>query len=92
MLSALNFLKSFYTVSLSASENLLPDQQLDYWSYDRQGQRQKYGPLTLAIGCVAPDVNLCKTHHQVSQLLADAKHSAKMYGGNHLFHSRRRIP
>lgn len=77
---------------LSASENLLPDQQLDYWSYDRQGQRQKYGPLTLAIGCVAPDVNLCKTHHQVSQLLADAKHSAKMYGGNHLFHSRRRIP
>lgn len=74
------------------SMQFLPDQQMDYWSNDRQGQRQKFGPLTLAIGCVSPDVTICKTHHQVSQLLADAKHSAKMQGGNHLFHSRRRNP
>lgn len=74
------------------SANLLPGGQLDYWSVDRQGQRQKFGPLTLAIGCVSPDIQLCKTHHQVSQLLAEAKHSAKKLGGNQLFYSRRRNP
>ncbi len=77
---------------IAASADLLPGQQLDYWSLDRQGQRQKFGPLTLAIGCVSPDISVCKTHHQVSQLLADAKHSAKVLGGNQLFYSRRRKP
>ncbi len=75
---------------IAASANLLPEEQMDYWSFDRQGHRQKFGPLTLAIGCVSPDVEACKTHHQVSQLLADAKHSAKVQGGNQLFYSRRR--
>lgn len=77
---------------VTASTRLLPEAQIDYWSFDRQGQRQKFGPLTLAIGCVSPDVAICKTHHQVSQLLADAKHSAKVQGGNQLFFSRRRAP
>ena len=76
----------------AASSSLLPNQQLDYWSHDRQGQRQKFGPLTLAIGCVSPDIAVCKTHHQISQLLAEAKHSAKMRGGNQLFCSRRQKP
>lgn len=75
-----------------ASRKLLPPESAEYWSVDRQGQRQKFGALTLAIGCVAPDLEFCKTHHQVSQLLAEAKHSAKMQGGNNLFHSRRRKP
>lgn len=75
-----------------ASRQLLPPESAEYWSVDRQGQRQKFGALTLAIGCVAPDLEFCKTHHQVSQLLAEAKHSAKMQGGNNLFHSRRRKP
>lgn len=75
-----------------ASRTLLPPESTEYWSVDRQGQRQKFGALTLAIGCVMPDVEFCKTHHQVSQLLAEAKHSAKMQGGNHLFQSRRRKP
>ena len=71
-----------------ASRQLLPVEQTEYWSVDRQGQRQKYGALTLAIGCVSPDLDLCKTHHQVSQLLAGAKHSAKMQGGNNLFYAQ----
>lgn len=75
-----------------ASRQFLPLESTEYWSVDRQGQRQKFGALTLAIGCVAPDLEFCKTHHQVSQLLAEAKHSAKMQGGNNLFHSRRRKP
>lgn len=74
------------------SRQLLPSQSTEYWSVDRQGQRQKFGALTLAIGCVSPDLEFCKTHHQVSQLLAEAKHSAKMHGGNNLFYSRRRKP
>lgn len=72
------------------SRQLLPQETSEYWSIDRQGQRQKFGALTLAIGCVSPDVEFCKNHHQVSQLLAEAKHSAKMQGGNNIFHSRRR--
>lgn len=75
-----------------ASRQFLPADSTEYWSADRQGQRQKFGALTLAIGCVSPDLDFCKTHHQVSQLLAEAKHSAKMQGGNNLFHSRRRKP
>lgn len=75
-----------------ASRNLLPPESTEYWSVDRQGQRQKFGALTLAIGCVMPDVEFCTTHHHVSQLLAEAKHSAKSQGGNHLFQSRRRKP
>lgn len=75
-----------------ASRQLLPPESAEYWSVDRQGQRQKFGALTLAIGCVSPDLEFCKTHHQVSQLLAEAKHSAKMQGGNNIFHSRRRKP
>lgn len=71
---------------------ILPEQQMDYWSQDRQGQRLRFGPLTLAVGCVHPDPVHCTTHHQVALLLADAKHSAKLSGGNALFESRRRAP
>lgn len=69
-----------------ASRQLLPPELTEYWSVDRQGQRQQYGALTLAIGCVSPDLAFCKTHHQVSQLLAEAKHNAKIQGGNNLFY------
>jgi diguanylate cyclase (GGDEF)-like protein len=75
-----------------ASRQFLPAQSAEYWSQDRQGQRRKFGALTLAIGCVTPDIEFCKTHHHVSQLLAEAKHSAKLAGGNHLFQSRRHKP
>lgn len=77
--------------SLCAAQ-FLPDGQAGYDSEDREGRRRRYGPLTLSIGTVRPDVDRCKTHHQVSQLLADAKHSAKAVGGSSLFESRRRYP
>ena len=71
---------------------VLPNPQSEYWSHDREGNRQRFGPLTLAIGCVQPDPLACMTHHQVSLLLADAKHSAKRGNGNCIFESRRRTP
>ncbi len=74
------------------SAALMPPETPDYWSTDRQGRRQKFGALTLAIGAVEPDLDYCKTHHHISQLLADAKQSAKQEGGNNLFLSRRRQP
>jgi diguanylate cyclase (GGDEF)-like protein len=73
-----------------AYESLLPQTHKDYWSSDRHGNRQRFGALTLAIGCVSPDAKTCTTHHQVSLLLADAKHNAKKLGGNAIFESRRR--
>jgi len=69
---------------------LLPHTETQYWSQDRNGNRQRFGALTLAIGCVFPDFSSCTTHHHVSLLLADAKHSAKLMGGNAIFESRRR--
>jgi diguanylate cyclase (GGDEF)-like protein len=69
---------------------LLPHPETEYWSNDRNGSRQRFGALTLAIGCVFPDFTSCTTHHHVSLLLADAKHSAKLMGGNAIFESRRR--
>lgn len=76
----------------SVTRTLLPAGQADYLSEDRHGQRRRFGPLTLAIGCVHPDPLECTSHHQVSVLLAEAKHSAKLIPGNTLFESRRRSP
>lgn len=73
-------------------QTLMPEQLLEYYIEDRQGQRRRFGPPTLAIGCVHPDPEHCHTHHQVAMLLADAKRRAKALGGNQLFLSRRRIP
>jgi len=73
-------------------KGFLPGGQTSYASQDRQGRRRQFGGLTLSIGCVQPDPALCQTHHQVSQLLAAAKHSAKAIGGSSLFESRRRVP
>lgn len=66
-----------------ACENLLPEQA--YWGSDRQGEHKLFGPISLAIGCVLPDMQQCKTHHHISLLLADAKHRAKAQAGNQLF-------
>ncbi len=71
---------------------LMPATLQEYYIEDRQGQRQRFGPPTLAIGCVNPDPEHCHTHHQVAMLLADAKRQAKAMGGNQLFLSRRRSP
>jgi diguanylate cyclase (GGDEF)-like protein len=72
--------------------DFVPRAQNEYWSTDRNGHRHSYGELTLAIGCVAPDLNSCLTHHHISVLLAEAKRSVKLMGGNAIFVSRRRHP
>jgi len=69
----------------AATSTFTPSIHREFWSLNRQGQRQKYGPLTLAIGSVEPALADCKTHQQVAQLLAEAKHRAKQQGGNCLF-------
>lgn len=73
-------------------EQRLSAAQRDYWTPDREGRRRRYGPLTLAIGCVLPDSTQNMTHHHVAVMLADAKHRAKELGGSQLFVSRRRVP
>ncbi len=83
--------ESVFVDFTQAYETLLPQTHKDYWSLDRHGNRQRFGALTLAIGCVSPDAKSCTTHHQVSLLLADAKHNAKKLGGNRIFESRRRM-
>ena len=59
-------------------------------SVDRQGNKQFFDFLSLAIGVVKPDPARCSSHHDVAPLAADAKHQAKKSGGNTLFVSRRR--
>ncbi len=60
------------------------------YSIDRRGDKQFYPVLSLAIGVVNPDYSRVFSHHDVATLAADAKHQAKIGGGNILFLSRRR--
>ncbi len=69
-----------------------PAGQEAYWAQNRRGKRQSFGPLSLAIGCIDPDLAQCKSHQQIAALLAEAKQTAKLPGENHLFLSRRRQP
>lgn len=82
--------ESVFADFAQAYQELLPQAQREYWSHDRNGKRQRFGALTLAIGTVRPNFASCSTHHHVSLLLADAKAQAKLIGGNAIFESRRR--
>ena len=59
-------------------------------SIDRRGDKQFFPLLSLAIGVANPDNTRCLSHHDVSALASDAKHSAKSGDGNTIFVSRRR--
>lgn len=59
-------------------------------AHDRCGQEQFFPLLSLSIGVVQPDIDDCRSHHDVSTLAADAKHQAKLLSGNSLFIDRRR--
>ena len=61
-------------------------------STDRRGEKQFFPMLSVAIGVISPDCARCVSHHDVAALAADAKHSAKLQGGNVIFVSRRRGP
>ncbi len=55
------------------------------WTKTRQGQTLFHPILSLAIGVVQPIPKHCTNHHQVAELAAQAKKSAKQQGGNHLY-------
>ncbi|MGR0279336.1 GGDEF domain-containing protein [Marinomonas dokdonensis] len=55
------------------------------WSKNRQGDIVFHPILSLAIGVVNPDPSLYKNHHDVAELAALAKKSAKQNGGNYLY-------
>lgn len=59
-------------------------------AHDRRGQEQFFPLLSLSIGVVQPDVDDCRSHHDVSTLATEAKHQAKLLSGNSLFVDRRR--
>ena len=61
-------------------------------SQDRAGNESFFPLLSLAIGVVNPDPELCASHHTVAELASNSKHEAKKIGGNSLFISRRRGP
>ncbi|WP_333607465.1 GGDEF domain-containing protein [Arsukibacterium sp.] len=59
---------------------------------DRQGQPVHYPLISLSIGVVEPDPELCHSQHDVSELASAAKRQAKKTIGPSIFHSRRRGP
>jgi EAL domain-containing protein (putative c-di-GMP-specific phosphodiesterase class I)/GGDEF domain-containing protein len=59
---------------------------------DRLGQQVFYPLISLSIGVVEPDPQLCVSQHDVSELASGAKREAKKTSGPSIFHSRRRGP
>ena len=55
------------------------------WTKNRQGDTLFHPILSLAIGVVHPNPKQCTNHHQVAELAAQAKKSAKQQGGNHIY-------
>jgi diguanylate cyclase (GGDEF)-like protein len=55
------------------------------WTKNRHGEVLFHPILSLAIGVVHPDPQQCSNHHQVAELAAQAKKSAKQQGGNHIY-------
>jgi len=57
---------------------------------DRQGKETFFPILSLSIGIVPPEtVGSCKTHVEISDLAAEAKHQSKLMLGNSYFINRR---
>lgn len=54
------------------------------WTKNRHGDTMFHPILSLAIGVVHPNPKQCTNHHQVAELAAQAKKSAKQQGGNHI--------
>ncbi len=59
---------------------------------DRLGQPLFFPIISLSIGVVDPDPQLCSSKHDVSELASCAKREAKKTSGPSIFHSRRRGP
>lgn len=59
-------------------------------SVNRKGEKQFFELLSLVVGVVSPDLDYSQNYHDIAWLAADAKHQAKLLGGNQVFFSRRR--
>ncbi len=57
---------------------------------DRCGQEQFFPLLSLSVGVIQPELDDCRSHHDVATLATEAKHQAKLISGNSLFVERRR--
>ncbi len=60
------------------------------YALDRKGERTFFDIATVSIGAALPDLELCRSHHDVSVLATDAKRIAKKQPGNSLFINQRR--
>jgi diguanylate cyclase (GGDEF)-like protein len=56
---------------------------------DRRGREQFFPLLSLSVGVVKPELDDCRSHHDVAALATEAKHQAKCISGNSLFVERR---
>lgn len=64
--------------------------QQGLWCKNRLGEQSFIPLLSLAIGVVHPENSGCMSHHEISELAADAKRQAKRQTGNYLFISPKR--
>ena len=55
------------------------------WGSNRQGEKVFHPVLSLSVGVVDLRADQGLNHHQVAELAALAKKSAKQQGGNHLY-------
>jgi EAL domain-containing protein (putative c-di-GMP-specific phosphodiesterase class I)/GGDEF domain-containing protein len=59
---------------------------------DRTGQETFFPLLSLSIGAVTPDLDVCHSYHDIAAMASDAKHQAKTQVGNSLFIDQRKVP
>ena len=85
------------TKILEAFENHVPSLYTDedrklggIYSQSREGIEQFFPFMSVSIGVVTPDTHNVISHHDISNMASQAKHSAKNIKGNSLFIERRR--
>ncbi|MFT2098012.1 GGDEF domain-containing protein [Marinomonas sp. 2405UD66-6] len=54
------------------------------WTKNREGEMRFHAILSLAIGVIKTSARQCSNHHQVAEMAAHAKKSAKEYEGNYV--------
>lgn len=54
------------------------------WTKNREGEMRFHAILSLAIGVIKTSAKQCNNHHQVAEMAAHAKKSAKAFKGNYV--------
>ncbi|MFT4927774.1 MAG: diguanylate cyclase (GGDEF)-like protein [Phenylobacterium sp.] len=63
-----------------------------YFACNRNGEKTLFPLVSLSIGVVSPDHQLCTSHHEVSLMASEAKKEAKKMVGDRVFYCRRSQP